>query len=79
MKPYYYVALSTGKRHESLESARAESLRLAALNPGRSFEILMCIGITQVAKPSTFWMDGIEPQITSNNETPTPINEKQHP
>jgi hypothetical protein len=65
MEPYYYVFKSSGhppsKRHESLESARIESLRLAALHPGQSFEILLCIGITQAAKASTFWMDGIEP------------------
>lgn len=65
MKPYYYVFKSSGhtpsKRHESLESARVESLRLAALYPGQSFEILMCIGITQTTKASTFWMDGLEP------------------
>lgn len=65
MKPYYYVFKSSGhppsKRHESLELARLESLRLAALHPGQSFEILMCIGITQTTKPSTFWMDGLEP------------------
>jgi hypothetical protein len=65
MKPYYYVFKSSGnppsKRHESLESARVESLRLAALHPGQSFEILMCIGITQTTKASTFWMDGMNP------------------
>ena len=65
MKPYYYVFKSSGhppsKRHESLESARVESLRLSALHPGQAFEILMCIGITQTVKPSTFWMDGLEP------------------
>jgi len=65
MKPYYYVFKSSGNppsaRHESLESARVESLRLASLYPGQSFEILMCIGITQTTKASTFWMDGLEP------------------
>jgi hypothetical protein len=65
MKPYYYVFKSSGHppsaRHRTLRSARDESLRLAALHPGQSFEILLCIGITQAAKASTFWMDGIEP------------------
>jgi hypothetical protein len=66
MKPYYYyVFKSSGhppsKRHESLESAHLESLRLAALHPGQSFEILLCIGITQTPKASTFWMDGMSP------------------
>ena len=64
MKPYYYVFKASGhppsKRHESLEAARVESLRLAALHPGQSFEILMCIGITQTTKASTFWMNGFE-------------------
>ena len=65
MKPYYYVFRSSGnppsKRHGSLESARVESLGLAALYPGQSFEIVMCIGITQTTKASTFWMDGMNP------------------
>ena len=65
MKPYYYVFKSSGhppsKRHESVYDAQKESLRLSALHPGQAFEILMCIGITQTVKPSTFWMDGLEP------------------
>ena len=65
MKPYYYVFKSSGhapsKRHESLHSAHVESLRLAALHPGEAFEILMCVGITQAVKSSTFWMDGVNP------------------
>ena len=64
MRPYYYVFKPSGhppsKRHESLESARVESLRLATQHPGQSFEILMCIGITQTTKASTFWMNGFE-------------------
>jgi hypothetical protein len=65
MKPYYYVFKSSGhppsKRHKSLYEAYKESYRLASLHPGQSFEILMCIGITQTTKASTFWMDGMEP------------------
>jgi hypothetical protein len=65
MKPYYYVFKSSGhppsKRHGSLHSAHVEALRLAALHPGSSFEILKCLGIAQTASPSTFWMDGINP------------------
>jgi hypothetical protein len=67
MKPYYYVFKSSGHppsarpsaRHESLESAHKESLRLSEQHKGDAFEILMCIGITQTVKPTTFWMDGI--------------------
>ena len=65
MKPYYYIFKSSGhppsKRHESLHSAHVEALRLAALPPESSFEIHMCIGITQTTKASTFWMDGMNP------------------
>ena len=65
MKPFYCVSKSSGHppsaRHLTLESARLESLRLAALHPGQSFEILMCVGITQTSEASTFWMDGLEP------------------
>jgi hypothetical protein len=64
MKPYYYVFKSSGHppsaRHESLHSAHAESLRLAALHPGQSFEILKCLGITQTSKASTFWVNGMD-------------------
>jgi len=65
MKPYYSVVKSSElppwERHLTLKYARLESLRLATLHPGQSFEILMCIGITRPSEPSTLWMDGLEP------------------
>lgn len=61
MKPYYYVHRTDGHKatvkHNTLESAHRESLRLSEQHKGDTFEILMCIGITQTTKPSTFWMD----------------------
>jgi hypothetical protein len=69
MKPYYYVFKTSGqppnKRHKTIKSARLESLRRASLHPGQSFEILMCLGITQTSKASTFWINGME---TCDNE-----------
>ena len=61
MKPYYYVQRTDGNkaavRHNTLESAHRESLRLCEKHKGEVFEILMCIGITQTVRPTTFWMD----------------------
>lgn len=65
MKPYYYVSGTEGRllnvKHLNLHSAHVEALRLAENNLGDAFEILMCIGITQAVKSSTFWMDGVNP------------------
>lgn len=69
MSPYYYVnRIGPGAtvpmfRHPSLAKAQAEAERLAGLNPGVAFEILKCVGISQVVKPSctTFFMDDEEP------------------
>ena len=63
MKPYYYIyRVGYGKptiKHYSLKDAQIESLRLAAQHPGETFEILLCMGITQTTTPRTFWMDGV--------------------
>jgi len=63
MKPYYYVFKPGSncpptKKHETLESAVAESERLANQHPAQCFEICKVIAVTQCSKPSTFWMDG---------------------
>lgn len=66
MKPFYYINNATigeftGEKFDSLERATEESLELAEANPGQSFEILRCVGISSTSKASTFWMDGEEP------------------
>ena len=65
MKPQYYVyALNYGAptvRHATLAEAQAEAERLAEKHPGRTFEILKCIGYSSTSKASTFWMDGEGP------------------
>ena len=70
MKPYYYVyryqKQAPKVRHASLAEAQDEAERLAAENPGISFEILKAIAISAVVKPtSTFWMDGENPPSTN--------------
>jgi hypothetical protein len=70
MKPYYYVyryqKQAPKVRHISLAEAQAEAERLAAKNPGITFEILKTVGISQVIKPArTFWMDGENPPSTN--------------
>jgi hypothetical protein len=65
MKPYYYAyrvdhSHPRGK-HETIESAHAEAMRLAAQHPGDTFEILQCLGITRTTTPLTFWVDGFHP------------------
>ena len=65
MKPHYYVThpeLSIGNKYKTLAEATTEAERLAAQNPGTSFEILQCLGASSVPKASTFWMDGVEPE-----------------
>jgi hypothetical protein len=61
MKPYYYVQRTDGHKatvkHNTIASAHKESLRLSEQHKGDAFEILMCVGITQTTKPTTFWMD----------------------
>ena len=63
MKPYYYVNRVNGHgptvKHPTAESAHIESLRLSEKHKGEVFEILVCIGITQTVRPTTFWVDGI--------------------
>ena len=71
MKPHYYVYNAADRglpkvRHDTLASARQEAERLAALCPGKAFEILKCVGFSQTSKANTFWMDGEEPDETSN-------------
>ena len=41
--------------------ALTEAKRLARHNPGESFEILQCVGITTMTEPHTFWVDGVIP------------------
>ena len=65
MKPHYYVThpeLSIGNKYGTLAEAAAEAEHLAAQNPGTSFEILQCLGVSSVPKASTFWMDGVDPE-----------------
>ena len=67
MKPYFYVyrpglnATGPTLKHETLRSAAAEAYRLAGKHPGKPFEILKCVGVSQVPIDCTFWMDGEEP------------------
>jgi hypothetical protein len=65
MKPYYYVLRVGGGaptvKHETLQAAHVESLRLAQANPGHTFEILQCLGQTRMQNPTTFWNDGVIP------------------
>ena len=64
MKPYYRVysnESNAAEQVETLADAKARAEELAAKHPGRAFEILKCVGISQTSKASTFWMDGEEP------------------
>lgn len=65
MKPYYYVFRVGGShpknKHQTLESAHTEAMRLAAIQPGDSFEILQVLATTRTTTPQTFWMDGVIP------------------
>ena len=67
MKPYYKIHKIGGGpsayKHATLDEAVQESERLAKKEPGDVFEILMCLGVTQCNKPSTFWNDGIRPNL----------------
>ena len=66
MKTYFYVYRrfngAPSHKHDTLESAIAESQRLAARYPSETFEILQCVAITSAPKPqaNTFYLDGIE-------------------
>ena len=65
MKPYFYVLRVGGGaptvKHETLQAAHVESLRLAQANPGHTFEILQCLGQTRMQNATTFWNDGVIP------------------
>lgn len=65
MQPYYYVYKIGGEipkvKHATQGEAQKEAERLAAQHPGRVFEILQCIGVSQTSKVSTFWADGFGP------------------
>lgn len=65
MQPYYYVYKIGGEipkvQHATQGEAQKEAERLAAQHPGRVFEILQCIGVSQTSKASTFWADGFGP------------------
>ena len=65
MKHYYYVyrtqyELDSMVKHDTIQSAQKEAEQLASQNPGESFEILLCVGIssTPAVRASTFWVDG---------------------
>lgn len=63
MKPYFYIYRYQDKapviRHATLEQAQAEAERLATQHKGTPFEILKCVGISQVTGPAyTFFMEG---------------------
>lgn len=63
MKPYYYVLYPLASRpekfrSESITDAVAHSEMLASKYPGQSFEILKCVGISQISTAKTFWVDG---------------------
>lgn len=58
MKPYYRVE---NERFDTLTDAQQRAEDLAAKFPGRSFEILRCVGYASTSKVSTFWMDGEGP------------------
>ena len=66
MKPYYYVYRYDGPgpkfRHDTLQSARAEALRLAEQHPGAHFLILKFVGFASANKANVFWADGITPE-----------------
>jgi len=55
-------------KHETLESAHTESLRLAKQQPGRTFEIAKILGITRMSLPHTFWNDGVTPPTQNHYE-----------
>ena len=63
MKPYYYV-LNTSylnpptRRHATLADALRESERLAKKHKGDHFEVLKCVAISHIPKPTvTFFLD----------------------
>jgi hypothetical protein len=64
MKAYYYVQKINGQipavRHETIEAAQSEAMRLAQKHAGETFEILKCVALVSTPAPtaSTFWMDG---------------------
>lgn len=64
MSPYFYVkrigsGVAPTFRHPTLAKAQAEAERLAHMNPDVSFEILKCIAVSRVTKPTiTVFMDG---------------------
>jgi hypothetical protein len=63
MKPYYYIRhISTGTiedfKSESISDALYLSETMAQEYPGQAFEILQCVGISQVSAAKTFWTDG---------------------
>lgn len=65
MKPYYYVYDTKYKqiigKYDDLCYAQMNAEEMAVIRPGDSFEILQCLGISQVAKARTFWADGVPP------------------
>lgn len=72
MTPYYYVnrigpgGNAPSFRHPTLAKAQAEAERLAGLNPGVAFEILKCVAVSQIVKPSCttfFTADDEEPKV----------------
>jgi hypothetical protein len=64
MRPYYYIrkqgGLEPAVKHETIEAAQSEAMRLAQKHAGETFEILQCVALVTTPAPtaSTFWMDG---------------------
>ncbi|MEO5712032.1 MAG: hypothetical protein ABIT37_00955 [Luteolibacter sp.] len=72
MKSYFYIyRVGYGKptiKHQTLELAHAEAMRLAGQHPGETFELLECLGIVQTTTPQAFWMDGVTLPAPSNRD-----------
>lgn len=63
---YYVMRVGPGhpgptKKHSTIQAARAESERLALLNPGDEFEILQYMGTTRTKHVHTEWAKGYTP------------------
>jgi hypothetical protein len=48
-------------KHQTLDSARNEAMRLAAGNPGERFIVLYAVGCALLPKPAAAWSDATDP------------------